>query len=351
LRLKGVNYDVGRVLEGRLMRPSFDRVVVHRELEIIKDDLHCNAVKVQGFDITRVMDAAEDALGQGLEVWLAPEMFERSQEETFDYTVKAAAAAEALRQQWPDQVVLSIGTELILFMQGIIPGKNLSERLGNPGAMAHLVRGTYNAALNEFLAKTSAAVRGVFHGKVTYSAVSRIEGVDWSPFDIVCIDHYRQRLNRDSYGEQAREYLSHGKSVVIGEFGCCTFKGAEDLGGMGWNIIDFSKMPPELKGDYVYDQGTQARELAEELHMLDEAGVDGAFVFTFVTPAIETDDPQIKKMLEQIKFDPDICSYSLVKTCPAGKHGATYPEMPWEPKESFRAVADYYAGTGNSSRP
>ena len=28
---------------------------------------------------------------------------------------------------------------------------------------------------------------------------------------------------------------------------------------------------------------------------------------------------------------------------PVGEHGVTYPDMPWEPKESFRAVAEYYA--------
>jgi len=33
---------------------------------------------------------------------------------------------------------------------------------------------------------------------------------------------------------------------------------------------------------------------------------------------------------------------SLVKTY-AGGHGTTHPDMPWEPKESFRAVAAYYA--------
>jgi hypothetical protein len=35
-----------------------------------------------------------------------------------------------------------------------------------------------------------------------------------------------------------------------------------------------------------------------------------------------------------------------VKYYEGGKHGATYPDMPWEPKESFRAVADYYAKHG-----
>src|SRR5713226_6058956 len=98
MKRKGVNYDVERVLEGHLMRPTFDAKVVHRELEIIKNDLHCNAVKIQGYDIDRLMTAAEDALTQGLEVWLAPEMFERSQQETFEYIVKAATAAEKLRQ-------------------------------------------------------------------------------------------------------------------------------------------------------------------------------------------------------------------------------------------------------------
>jgi hypothetical protein len=32
-----------------------------------------------------------------------------------------------------------------------------------------------------------------------------------------------------------------------------------------------------------------------------------------------------------------------VKSFPEGKHGITYPDMTWEPKESFKAVADYYA--------
>jgi len=344
MKRKGVNYDVGRVLEGHLMRPTYDAQVVHRELEIIKNDLHCNAVKIQGLDIERVMAAAEDALDQGLEVWLAPEMFEREEEETFEYMLRAAAAAESVRQRWPGRVVLSVGTELTFFMQGIVPGKDLAERLGAPDLRENIRMGTYNKHLNAFLARTTAAVRQVFHGDVTYASVAPVETVDWEIFDFVCVDLYRHKLHRDSYGDQARAYLSLGKPVVIGEFGCCTFRGAEDLGGMGWDIIDWSKMPPQLKGDYVYDQDVQARELVEELRMLDEAGADGAFVFTFVQLAIETKDPALMKMIEGIKFDPDIASYSLVRSF-ADKHGTTYPDMHWEPKESFRAVADYYANS------
>jgi hypothetical protein len=37
-------------------------------------------------------------------------------------------------------------------------------------------------------------------------------------------------------------------------------------------------------------------------------------------------------------------SFALVKTYADGRHGTTCPDMPWEPKAAFRAVADYYAG-------
>ena len=47
--IKGVCYDVGRVYAGRfLTRPVFDPATTGRELQIIRDDLHCNAVRFQG---------------------------------------------------------------------------------------------------------------------------------------------------------------------------------------------------------------------------------------------------------------------------------------------------------------
>ena len=340
MKLKGINYDVGRVLLGYLQRPTFDMRVVHRELEIIKHDVHCNAVKIQGYDIDRLLAAAEDALNLGLEVWLAPELFERSQEETFDYTVKAAAAAETLRQQWPG-LVLSIGTELTFFMQGIVEGKTLMERLGNPTFREHARLGAYIWPLYAYLTRASKAVRRVFHGQITYASLAPLEIVDWSLFDYVCVDWYRDARTKAIYGDQIKRYRLYNKPVVIGEFGCCTYRGAGDAGGGAWNIVDWEAQPPRLKGDYVYDQEVQARELTEQLGIIDEAGADGAFVFTFVQPGPEiTDD--LRKMLPQITFDPDIASYSLVRGL-LDQHGATFPDMPWEPKESFKAVADYYA--------
>ncbi len=299
MKWKGVCYDVGRVMMGEQWRPTFDPSMVHRELEIIKRDLHCNAVRICGFDLDRLMTATEDALTQGLDVCLSPEMWDKDPEETLDYLVKAAAAVEQLRSSFPQRLGLSIGSEL---------------------------------TLNAFLARAGEAVRQVFHGNVTYFSVP-LEMVDWSLFDFVGVDLYRETRIKDAFGGIIQRYFAHHKPVIIGEFGCCTYQGAEDAGGRGWAIVD-PQNPLQLGGDYVRDEGVQARELIDVLRIFDGVGVDGAFVFTFVAPALPShDDP---------KYDLDMASYSLVKSF-VHTHGTVYPDMPWEPKESFQAVAEYYA--------
>jgi hypothetical protein len=89
-----------------------------------------------------------------------------------------------------------------------------------------------------------------------------------------------------------------------------------------------------LNGDYVRDEAMQARELAETLTMLEAAGVDGAFVAEFVTAGATFSDKS--------RYDLDMNAFALVKTYRHGK-GTTYPDMTWEPKQSFHAVASYYA--------
>lgn len=51
---KGVVYDVGCVMGGN-WRPDYDPQRVQRELEIIRNDLHCTAVRICGQDIGRLM--------------------------------------------------------------------------------------------------------------------------------------------------------------------------------------------------------------------------------------------------------------------------------------------------------
>lgn len=333
MRRKGINYDVGiEMSRDRITRPTFDIDAVHRELEIIKNDLHCNAVRIVGTDIERLLIATEDALKQGLEVWLSPWHPEKSAQETLDCIVTCAAAAEALRQRFP-ALVFILGSELTIFMQGIIPGKTFLERIESPTFREYIQTGAHNQPLQAFLTKAVEAVRQVFHGSVTYASV-QLEAVDWSLFDFVCLDHYRGARDRDAYATSLKRYFLHNKPVIITEFGCCTYQGAENAGGKGFLIADLLKTPRQLNGIYVRDERLQAQELSDLFTLLKGAGVDGAFVFTFVAP--------IYPYNEDPRYDLDMASYSLVKSY-TDKHGISYPDMTWEPKEAFRTIAGLFA--------
>ena len=98
---QGVHYDTGTVFRGpgyaiSTRRTALDMSVVRRELEIVRDDLHANAVRIVGSDVGRMTAVAEIALGLGLEVWFSPAFFEYSLEETAARLVAAAEAAAPL---------------------------------------------------------------------------------------------------------------------------------------------------------------------------------------------------------------------------------------------------------------
>lgn len=193
MKREGVSYDVGRIL-GMNWHPVFDLHVVHRELQIIKDDLRCNAVRICGRDIGRVVAAAEDALGQGLEVWFSPELWNKSQGETLAYIADAAAAAEALRQRWPDGLVFSVASEATLFVRGIVPGRTVTKRVEN--LFRDVKEGNHIEPLQAFLAQANAAARNMYRGPLTYASLP-FEQVDWTLFDIVGVDHYRDGRVKD----------------------------------------------------------------------------------------------------------------------------------------------------------
>lgn len=341
---KGVTYDVGTVT-GMNWRPDYHPKIVRRELEIIKRDLHCTAIRITGQDIGRVVVAAEDALQQGLEVWLYPVLWDKRPEQTLAYLVKAAAAAETLCARYPGQLVFVAGGELTLFMQGIVPGRTVMGRLRKALSGGFVKAGQHNAPLNAYLRKANAAVRQVFHGPVTYASLIW-EQVDWSLFDFVGADHYWAEPIKDRYLDMLQPLFAFSKPVVITEFGFGTTTAPPISGALALGNVDnwsrFLHMLP-LVGQFIRprlkkiderDEGMQARRLIDQLALLEGAGVDGAFISTFVFPLNPYDDIP--------KYDLDRESASLVKSYAGGRHGVTYPDMLWEPKESFKAVAEYY---------
>jgi hypothetical protein len=345
---QGVHYDTGTTFRGpgyaiSTRRAALDVSVVRRELEIIRDDLHANGVRIVGSDVGRLTAVAEIALGLGLEVWFSPAFFEYSPEETTARLVAAAEPAARLAAAHPGRVIFVAGGELTLFMLGILPGTDIAGRMKALRADPALL-GT--GKLNTYLAALVPRLRAVFDGPLIYASLT-FEQVDWGPFDYVGIDHYREARTKDRYVEMVQPFLATGKPVIVTEFGMRTFRGAESSGALGFGVTDTTRLwlhtrpligrffRPRLKGTFQRDEGMQARELAETLDELERAGVAGALLSTFVTPESFIDDDP--------RYDLDMDSMSLVKSLPRWRHGTTYPDMPWEPKEAFAVVAHHYA--------
>jgi hypothetical protein len=341
MRGKGISYDTGFVSKGRNAREPFDPEVVKRELRIIRDDLHCNAVRVMGGDPERLELAATYAAELGLEVWFSPYPLELTTDELLSLFADCAERAQRLRWRGAE-VVLVTGAELSLMNKGFLPGDTVDERLeqllGEPHRLRELIP-KVAARVDEFLARAAALVRDRFGGKITYAAI-QLERVDWTRFDIVSMDLYRSIVVADRFAEGVRALVAQGKPVAITEFGAATYRGAGDRGARGLEIVEYDKdtgAPVRLNGEHVRDEEGQARYLLELLEAFEGGGVDSTFVFTFALhgyPHRPDGDP---------REDLDLASYGIVKVL-EDRHGEAYPDMAWEPKAAFRMLAEYQSG-------
>jgi hypothetical protein len=265
---------------------------------------------------------------------------------THAYISAAATAAEPLRRRFPDSLVFSVGNELTLFMRGIVPGRTLARRTKLPALRKAIRDDRHTPPLRAFLTEAAEAVRDVYHGPISYSALT-FEQVDWDLFDLIGINHYWNTGTADRYEATITPLLATGKSVVVTELGFPACTDATDPGMLTlYNATTASllaqRLPgigrhlrPRVRRVYQRDEPLQARLLVDQLALLERIGVQGAYIMSFTFPLAPSDpDP---------RHDIDATSLSLVRTLPRGEHGTSYPDLAWEPKDAFHAVAGYYS--------
>ncbi|GAA3511001.1 hypothetical protein FHR32_007746 [Streptosporangium album] len=149
---------------------------------------------------------------------------------------------------------------------------------------------------------------------------------------------YRSAEIADCFAEGVHNLVAQGKPVAITEFGAAGYQGAGERGALGLEIVEYDKdtrAPVRLKGEYARDEAGQAAYLRELLEAFEAGGIDGTFVFTFALY------DHLHRPGGDPREDLDLASYGIVKVY-GGRPGATYPDMPWEPKAAFAALADYY---------
>ncbi|CAM4220479.1 hypothetical protein NONI108955_15040 [Nocardia ninae] len=90
-----------------------------------------------------------------------------------------------------------------------------------------------------------------------------------------------------------------------------------------------------MNGVYARDEEGQVAYVRELLEIFAAEGVDAAFVFLFALY------DHVHRFDGDPKDDLDSASYGIVKVLDAGL-GQAYPDMPWEPKVAFGALAEHY---------
>ncbi|GKT61674.1 abortive infection protein [Colletotrichum tofieldiae] len=336
MKYRGVVYDVG--LHFSPETPSVDPFnpdLVAHDLRVIADDLHANAVRIEGESIPRLVATARAAHAVGLSVFFNPWKMHAADDIVRAYLAEAAKAAEDLRGEGLD-IVFVAQCEYTLFNEGIIPGATLMERvkclgehLGKAVGGARPPDGLREASerLNKVLGSFLQEIRPVFHGRVTYSA-GTWEAVDWTLFDLVGVDHYRQGENESEYLAGLERYRCD-KPLAVMEFGCCAYEGAAALGAGGFMLLEGSN--PDGTGNFAggfvprYSETEQADYIDTLVRLLAGASVDAAFVYVFSFPTYRAGEGARNL---------DMMSFSLVKTWPeADERSKMMP--PWEAKESF----------------
>nr|WP_202457459.1 MULTISPECIES: abortive phage infection protein [unclassified Streptomyces] len=330
LAYRGVCYEVG---DGDGLATAWSADRMRRDLRAIRHELHADSVSVYGTGVDRLAATASEAADRGLHVWLQPRLADVPERDILDHLAETGRHAERMRRQGA-RVYLSVGCEFVLFVPGIVPGADALERVRN------ILRGNYDPErmvreARRFVGLAAKTGRRVFRGPLTYGA-AHDDDIDWSLFDLVSVNYYGYHANARGYVKDLSPHTRWGKPVAITECGSCTYEGAPQDGGMGWyESIDYSVEPPVITGGLVRSERTQAAYLSDVFDVFESMNLHAALVYQFVSPELphRPDSP---------RHDLDVASYGLAKVL------RKRPEDPgspwhWEPKESFRALADRFA--------
>ena len=290
-KVKGIVYmsvSMGWIRKSRAgIRDDFGRM---------RDELHANAVRLEGHD-RRLWECAALAKEAGLEVWLHPKANIGVPPRSTFLEMEREFARRA-REFGVD--VYLLGNELSLevnlwddheleYTERDIPRDVIEPLRRRP------------EVFREFLAELLEIVREDFEGPIGYVAASwEFDYVDWTQLDLVLCNQFFWSPTRDDFLDLLGRMKRFGKPAVLGECGYLTIDRAFEAGPLYW-------YPKRHR--VRYDEEAQAACLRACLELVQLADLDGVFI--------------------QEWQDLDDMGFGLVRS--DGK-----------PKRAYRVVADFF---------
>ncbi|MCK4352296.1 hypothetical protein KAW65_02695 [candidate division WOR-3 bacterium] len=301
---------------------------MQKEIKIIKNELNCNAVRIYGDRINRLMSCSKIAIDNNLEVWISPRFVDRTEEETLKLTGECAKEAEGLRKL-NSELVFVVGNELTLDMTGLLFGETAQKRVqylwhckdGSFALLKERLRNS-NELLNQFLEKLVTYTKNSFKGEITYGA-GEWEQINWDFFDIISLNRYLPKSEKEKLVREFRKLKESGKPIAITEFGSESYAGVFDKGPGRCDPVDWKNF--EIKDGFKRSEKEQADYMKYDLELFEKEGILATFVYTFTEP--------LYTYSKNPKKDLDIGSCNVVRV---------YADGHIEPKKSFQVISNFY---------
>jgi len=283
VKYRGVNYCVGKPMAPEFPdypTPNTDQI--DEELDNIHNDLGCNAIIIAaGADSEDdLIECARMALQKEFfdRIYIEPHYWQYSIDETVEKLARFAPKVKSLREA--SQVIhFMVGHEFSLETSGIVPGDNWFERVDycvkNPD-WADRVWATFPRMFKDIIA----ACKENYGYKISYAAISyaEIDAVPWSDplFESVGIDVGlvpAVGATEEVFFKQLSELKTRlGKPVIVPDFACLTYTGAEQWGGA---------VLPNAWENGPYDEEAQAKYIKSYCDVLSRARIEGCFYWQY----------------------------------------------------------------------
>ena len=269
IRYKGMRMSVG--WKGNDHAPID---VQDEKLDVIRDELRCNAVIIYGYadfedDLIQV---GRLAIEKGFDrIYLTPMYLDFSIEDTVKRIVQFASKVKTLREI-SDSIVFMVGHEFSLDSSSFVPGTTYDEREQNAW------KGQFDwrkglSVMPDAFRKIISLCKQNYGYPIAYAATTweADNAVPWQDpmFESIGVDAYI--WNKVGWTEQyvmneiQRLSQLYRKQVMVTEWGCCTFKNASE----DWQA--------EPGPDHPYDEDEQANYIRQYCNMLNRSVATGCF--------------------------------------------------------------------------
>jgi len=246
--------------------------ITDEKLDIIRDELECNAVIIFGnteFE-DELIEAGRLAVEKGFDrIYVTPMYLDLSIDETVERIGKFAPKVKKLREM-SESVVFMVGHEFGLDSSSFVPGETYEERSLNAWS-GHFDFEKAAAAMPSVFKKIISLCNENYGYQIAYAAIpwEADNVVPWSDpiFESVGSDAYiwdKAGMPENWVFKHLSNLKRFGKPVYSTEWGCLTYKNASE----DWQIaVD----------EYPYDEDEQSNYIAKYCNLLNRARISGAF--------------------------------------------------------------------------